>query len=159
MIMGAQEAADGPAPKYRALRAEACRVTCVVRPPSRSGKAARRGLQGAHRAGSEQAPAAGRRSSSRSRGLRVRAGRRSPGARTGRGAGSPSAPGAQKVCRRAAVGIALHEWIRGEVIAIGPQKVAIRIDNPGHYGEEVAGVPVKKGDVVWDEPEKWTPCL
>ena len=30
---------------------------------------------------------------------------------------------------------------------------------PGHYGEEVACVPVKKGDVVWDAPEQWTPCL
>jgi len=65
----------------------------------------------------------------------------------------------QKVCRRMAVGIALDEWLRGVVVAIGPRKVAIRIDDPGHYGEEVAGVPVKKGDVVWDEPEQWTPCM
>lgn len=64
----------------------------------------------------------------------------------------------QTVCRRMPVGIALHEWLRGEVVAIGPQGVAIRIDDPGHYCEAIGGAALKKGNTVWGAPQAWLPC-
>ena len=65
----------------------------------------------------------------------------------------------QKVCRRMKVGIARHEWVRGTVVALSGDKVGIRIDAPGRFGETISGVELTKGIVIWDEPYGWTPCL
>ena len=62
-------------------------------------------------------------------------------------------------CRSMAIGIANAEWIRGVVVDATAEKVAIRIDDPGREAHVVAGVEVRKGDVVWDAPTLWTPCL
>jgi len=64
----------------------------------------------------------------------------------------------QKVCRSMPVGIALQEWIRGTVVGVTPEKVAIRMDEIGTHRHVVANVEIRKGDIVWDSPEAWTPC-
>ncbi|MGA8005286.1 MAG: hypothetical protein WCA17_04240 [Burkholderiales bacterium] len=64
----------------------------------------------------------------------------------------------QKVCRAMQVGIARHEWIRGTVVGVEGDRVAVRIDRPGTYGEAIAGVELKKDEVIWDAPYGWTPC-
>ena len=64
----------------------------------------------------------------------------------------------QKVCRPMRVGIGRREWIRGHVVALSGDKVAVRIDDPGHYGETISGIELTKGLVIWNEPYGWTPC-
>ena len=65
----------------------------------------------------------------------------------------------QKVCRAMPVGIARHEWVRGEVIKVENERVAVRIDEPGTFGEAIGGAELKKNEVIWDEPYGWTPCF
>ncbi len=64
----------------------------------------------------------------------------------------------QKVCRAMPVGIARREWVRGTVVGVDGDRVAVRIDQPGSYGEEIAGVALRKDEVIWDAPYGWTPC-
>ena len=64
----------------------------------------------------------------------------------------------QKVCRAMQVGIGGHEWVRGTVVALSGDKVGVRIDDPGHFGETISGVEIRKGEVAWDAPYGWTPC-
>ncbi len=64
----------------------------------------------------------------------------------------------QKVCRAMPVGIARHEWIDGVVVKVQSEQVAVRIDEPGTFGEVIGGTELKKGEVIWDEPYGWTPC-
>ncbi len=63
-----------------------------------------------------------------------------------------------KVCRELAFGIAERDWIRGTVVAVSADKVGIRIDDTGHYPHVIGGVQIRKGEVLWDSPEPWTPC-
>jgi hypothetical protein len=65
----------------------------------------------------------------------------------------------QKVCREMPVGIALRDWVRGVVVAVAPDKVAVRIDDPGKHAHVLANVETRQGDVVWDAPQAWTPCF
>ncbi|HUJ87516.1 MAG TPA: hypothetical protein VLX30_11760 [Burkholderiales bacterium] len=65
----------------------------------------------------------------------------------------------QKVCRAMPVGIALREWVRGTVVAVEGDNVGVRIEQPGSHGETISGVELRKGEVVWDAPYGWTPCL
>jgi len=64
----------------------------------------------------------------------------------------------QKVCRAMKVGIANREWVYGTVVGVDGGRVAVRIDQPGRYGEAIAGVELRKGKVIWDAPYGWTPC-
>ena len=64
----------------------------------------------------------------------------------------------QKVCREMPVGIALRDWVRGVVVAVAPDKVAVRIDDAGQYAHVLANAEARQGDVVWDAPQAWTPC-
>ena len=64
----------------------------------------------------------------------------------------------QKVCREMPIGIGLREWLRGTVVRIGAEQVAVRIDEAGSQPHLVANVEVLPGDVVWDAPVNWTPC-
>jgi len=64
----------------------------------------------------------------------------------------------QKVCREVPVGIALRDWVRGVVVAVAPDNVAVRIDDPGEYPHLLANAEARRGDVVWDSPQAWTPC-
>ena len=63
----------------------------------------------------------------------------------------------QKVCREMPVGIALSEWIRGEVVGVAGGRVGVRVTQPGEH-RMLAGVELRSGDVVWDRPTVWTPC-
>ena len=65
----------------------------------------------------------------------------------------------QKVCREVPVGIALRDWVRGVVVAVAPDKVAVRIDDPGQVPHVLADAEARPGDVVWDSPQAWTPCF
>jgi hypothetical protein len=65
----------------------------------------------------------------------------------------------QKVCREMRVGIALAEWIRGTVVGVSGDQVGVRVDEPGAHRHVIAGVELQQGDVVWDTPTVWTPCL
>jgi hypothetical protein len=65
----------------------------------------------------------------------------------------------QKVCREMQAGIAPGEWIRGTVVGASGDQVGIRVDDPGTHRHVIAGVELQKGDVVWDAPTEWTPCL
>lgn len=65
----------------------------------------------------------------------------------------------QKVCRRMPIGIARSEWIRGEVVALSGDQVGVRVDDAGTHPHVISNAQVRKGDVVWDLPFPWTPCL
>jgi len=65
----------------------------------------------------------------------------------------------QKVCREMQVGIGGRDWIRGVVVATGGEQVAVRIDDPGTNQNVIAEVEARKGDVLWDAPQNWTPCF
>jgi hypothetical protein len=65
----------------------------------------------------------------------------------------------QKLCRAMPVGIALHEWVRGKVVKVEQDRVAVRIDEPGTFGEAIGGAELKKDEVIWDDPYGWTPCF
>ena len=63
----------------------------------------------------------------------------------------------QKVCREMPVGIALSEWIRGEVAGVAGDRVGVKITEPGDR-RIIAGVELRAGDIMWDRPTAWTPC-
>lgn len=63
----------------------------------------------------------------------------------------------QKVCRELPVGIAGRDWVRGVVVAVQEDKVAVRIDELGSQSNALAAV-AKKGEIIWDIPPSWTPC-
>jgi hypothetical protein len=65
----------------------------------------------------------------------------------------------QKVCREMPIDIARGEWIRGVVVGVSGEQVGVRVDEPGANRHVVAGVELRAGDVVWDAPTGWTPCL
>ena len=65
----------------------------------------------------------------------------------------------QKLCREVQVGIGGRDWIRGVVVAIGEDQVAVRIEDAGRQPHVVANVEVRRGEVVWDVPQAWTPCF
>ena len=44
------------------------------------------------------------------------------------------------------------------MVALSGDMVGVRIDDPGHYGETISGIELKKDEVVWDAPYGWTPC-
>ena len=45
-----------------------------------------------------------------------------------------------------------------EVVKVEDERVAVRIDEPGTFGEAIGGAELKKGETIWDEPYGWTPC-
>lgn len=64
-----------------------------------------------------------------------------------------------KVCRALLVGIAVRDWIRGEVTAVDADRIEVRIDDPGRQPHMVGGRPLVKGMTIWSEAVEWTPCL
>lgn len=64
-----------------------------------------------------------------------------------------------KVCRALLVGIAVRDWIRGEVTAVDADRIEVRIDDPGLQPHVVDGRPLVKGMTIWSEAAEWTPCL
>jgi hypothetical protein len=64
-----------------------------------------------------------------------------------------------KVCRALLVGIAVHDWIRGEVIAVDADRIEVRIDDPGQQPHVIDDRPLTKGMAFWSAAEEWKPCL
>jgi len=64
----------------------------------------------------------------------------------------------QRVCRRMPIGIGDHEWIRGTVTAVSGERVGVRMEERGRHPHVIAGVELRAGEVIWDEPYPWTPC-
>ena len=64
-----------------------------------------------------------------------------------------------KVCRTLLVGIAVRDWIRGEVTAVDAERIAVRIDDPGVQPHVIDGRPLVKGMTIWSEAAGWKPCL
>ena len=64
-----------------------------------------------------------------------------------------------KVCREITVGIAVRDWIRGEVTAVDAARIAVRIDDPGKHPNVIDNVPLAKGATMWSRAVDWVPCL
>lgn len=64
----------------------------------------------------------------------------------------------QKVCRELEVGIGGRDWVRGTVLDVTPEQVAVRIDDPGTHEHVIADVAARRGAILWDTPTGWTPC-
>lgn len=64
-----------------------------------------------------------------------------------------------KVCRALLVGIAVRDWIRGEVTAVDAERIEVRIDDPGRQPHVIDERPLVKGMRVWSAAAEWTPCL
>ena len=67
-------------------------------------------------------------------------------------------PGA-KVCRQMAIGIGERDLIRGVVVTSSPDKLSVRIEQPGQFEQVLNGVKLARGAVVSDTAENWVPCL
>jgi hypothetical protein len=63
----------------------------------------------------------------------------------------------QRVCREVPRGIADSEWVRGDVVGVSGDRVAVRVTEPGEQ-RVVAGAELQAGDVLWDAPTAWLPC-
>lgn len=64
-----------------------------------------------------------------------------------------------KVCRALLVGIAVHDWIHGEVTAVDADRIEVRIDDPGRQPHVVGERQLVKGMSIWSAATDWTPCL
>lgn len=64
-----------------------------------------------------------------------------------------------KVCRALTVGIAVRDWIRGEVTAADAARIEVRIDDPGRQPHVIDARPLVKGMSFWSDAEEWKPCL
>lgn len=64
-----------------------------------------------------------------------------------------------RVCRALLVGIAVRDWIRGEVIAVEADRIQVRIDDPGRQPHLIDGRPLAKDMTFWSAAAEWTPCL
>jgi hypothetical protein len=63
------------------------------------------------------------------------------------------------VCRQLLVGIAERDWIRGEVIDVQGEAIAVRIEETGRFPHILKGIPIVPGAVLWNAPTAWTPCI
>lgn len=63
------------------------------------------------------------------------------------------------VCRQLQVGIAERDWIRGEVIDVAGDAIAVRIEETGRFPHILRDVPVLPGTVLWNSVALWTPCI
>jgi hypothetical protein len=63
------------------------------------------------------------------------------------------------VCRKLTVGNAEPEWIRGVVVEVASDHVAVRIDKPGRYRQLLNGIALAPGAIVRDAAIDWTPCI
>jgi hypothetical protein len=63
------------------------------------------------------------------------------------------------VCRALRVGIAVRDWIRGEVIEVNADRISVRIDDPGQQPHVVDERPLVKGMTIWSSATEWTPCI
>ncbi|MDP1911464.1 MAG: hypothetical protein Q8K85_24450 [Hyphomicrobium sp.] len=64
-----------------------------------------------------------------------------------------------KVCRALTVGIAVRDWIRGEVTAVDAARIEVRIDDPGRQPHVIDARPLVKGMSFWSDAAEWRPCI
>ena len=64
-----------------------------------------------------------------------------------------------KVCRAFQVGLVERDWIRGEVVDLRGDSIAVRIADAGKFPHSLNSVAVERGTVVWDAPSAWIPCV
>lgn len=64
-----------------------------------------------------------------------------------------------RICKNMTVGIATQDWVRGTVMKVESDRIAVRIDDSGRFQHWISGVTINRGDVVWDALQFWTPCL
>lgn len=64
-----------------------------------------------------------------------------------------------KICKSVTIGIGTQEWVRGTVTEVSDDKIAVRIDDSGHFQHLISGIPINRGDVVWDALQFWIPCF
>jgi hypothetical protein len=64
-----------------------------------------------------------------------------------------------KVCRTLLVGIAVRDWIRGEVIEVSADRIQVRIDDPGQQPHVIDDKPLVKGMTIWSAATEWIPCV
>ncbi len=64
-----------------------------------------------------------------------------------------------KVCRALQVGIAVRDWIRGEVTAVDAERIAVRINDPGRQPHVFDGQQLASGMTLWFAAAEWTPCV
>lgn len=67
-------------------------------------------------------------------------------------------PGA-KVCRQLTVGISEQDWVRGVVVALGQDRVGVKIVDPGRFPHTLYGAEIARDAVIWDALTAWTPCF
>ena len=63
------------------------------------------------------------------------------------------------VCRALQVGIAVHDWIRGRVVAVKLERIEVRIDDPGRQPHEIDDRRLTAGMSFWSSADVWKPCL
>jgi hypothetical protein len=63
-----------------------------------------------------------------------------------------------KVCRALPVGIAVRDWIRGEVTAVDAERIAVRITDPGRQPHVIDNQPMVSGMTLWTRVAEWIPC-
>ena len=64
-----------------------------------------------------------------------------------------------KVCRVFQVGIAERDWVRGEVVDLRGNNIAVRITGTGKFAHTLNDLAVERGTVIWDAPNAWIPCV
>jgi hypothetical protein len=64
-----------------------------------------------------------------------------------------------RVCREMTVGIGTRDWVRGTVMMVEADKIAVRIDDAGRFQHTIANFQIGKGRIVRDAPQLWIPCL
>jgi hypothetical protein len=64
-----------------------------------------------------------------------------------------------KVCRTLPVGIAVRDWIRGEVTAVDSDRIEVRVDDAGQQPHTIDGRPLTHGIRLWSAAEEWKLCI
>jgi len=64
-----------------------------------------------------------------------------------------------RVCRQVSVGISERDWLRGTVVEVAANLIAVRIDDAGRFPHTLEGVPVVRGTIAWSAAAGWIPCL
>jgi hypothetical protein len=64
-----------------------------------------------------------------------------------------------RICKSVAIGIGIQDWVRGTVVELKDDKVAVRLDDAGRFQQTASGSNMKAGDIIWEPARSWIPCL
>ena len=64
-----------------------------------------------------------------------------------------------RVCREFTVGLVTQDRVRGTVMAVVEDRLAVRIDDTGRFQHAVGDVVITKGMTLHDPAWLWVPCL